>query len=282
MVWALSHMLPVLRTTRPSQRNTITEERFCSLNKSDWSVDAYSRHARFVSELGAPVVALLDPQPGERILDVGCGDGLLTRESMERGCTVAGVDSSPDMVRAARVRGVDARLLDAASLTLASCFDAVFSNAALHWMKDADAVINGVARALKPGGRFIAEMGGRGNVAALRRTMREHVARFGINAVVIDPWYFSDVEEYAGRLRAGGFAARRIGLLPRPTRLPTGVSGWITAIARPFLAPPSGEQRRQLLDAMERELAPVLSNNERELYADYVRLRFFTVKSPAT
>jgi trans-aconitate methyltransferase len=252
------------------------------LSKSDWSADAYSRHARFVSELGAPVVALLDPQPGERILDVGCGDGVLTRELMERGCTAVGIDSSPSMVRAARERGVDARLLDAGSLAFVSCFDAVFSNAALHWMKDADAVINGVARALKPGGRFVAEMGGCGNVAALRRALREHLPRFGIDAVAIDPWYFPDVEEYAGRLRAGGFAVRWIGLLPRPTRLPTGVSGWITAIARPFLAPLSGVQRRQLLAAMERELAPVLSNNESELYADYVRLRFLAVKSPET
>lgn len=245
----------------------------------DWSARAYDEHTRFVSDLATPVLDLLAPRPGEHILDLGCGDGLLTSRLMERGCVAVGVDASPDMVRAARERGVDARLLDAASLDFESCFDAVFSNAALHWMQDADAVIHGVARALKPGGRFIGEMGGRGNVATLRTAMREQLPRFGIDAVAVDPWYFPGPEEYAGRLQAAGFSVRSIELLPRPTRLPTGVSGWITAIARPFLAPLDEGQRSELLDNMERELAPLLTNDAGELYADYVRLRFSAFRS---
>ena len=137
-----------------------------------WKADRYAEHAHFVPALGQPVLDLLKPQTGERILDLGCGDGVLTEKIAAAGASVVGVDASEDMVAAARKRGLDARVVDGARLDFAGEFDAVFSNAALHWMKqDPDAVIAGVERALKPGGRFVGEMGGHGCVAAITVAM---------------------------------------------------------------------------------------------------------------
>ncbi|HSG94518.1 MAG TPA: class I SAM-dependent methyltransferase, partial [Afifellaceae bacterium] len=122
-----------------------------------WSPDTYDDNVRFVTDLGAGVLEWLDPKPGERILDLGCGDGVLTVKLIESGADVVGADASEDFIQAARERGIDARLIDGHTLTFEKEFDAVFSNAALHWMTQPEKVIAGVARALKPGGRFVAE-----------------------------------------------------------------------------------------------------------------------------
>src|SRR5213078_4049444 len=127
-------------------------------SSQEWNAEQYAKNARFVSDLGQAVFDVLNPQPGERILDLGCGDGALTERIVSAGAHVVGVDASSDMVNAARRRGLDARVMDGGSLDFNSAFDAVFSNAAMHWMKrDPDAVISGIYRALKPGGRFAAE-----------------------------------------------------------------------------------------------------------------------------
>jgi trans-aconitate methyltransferase len=142
-----------------------------SSNTQHWSPEQYARHARFVSTLGVPVIDLLSPKRGESILDLGCGDGVLTMKLMERGCTVVGVDSSAEMVAAAKLLGLNVHVIDEESLRFTSEFDAVFSNAALHWMKDPKNVIAGVWRSLKPGGRFVGEFGGYGNVATIVRAI---------------------------------------------------------------------------------------------------------------
>src|SRR2546425_9581809 len=132
-----------------------------------WDPEGYARHARFVADLGMPVVELLAPRAGERILDLGCGDGALTERLVAMGCRVVGVDGSAEQVAAAQARGLDAQVMDGEHLAFAAEFDAVFSNAAMHWMKRADDVIVGVWRALVPGGRFVAELGGHGCVATV-------------------------------------------------------------------------------------------------------------------
>ncbi|MBM3520657.1 MAG: class I SAM-dependent methyltransferase, partial [Alphaproteobacteria bacterium] len=149
----------------------MSERASLSQPRQDWSAGTYARHARFVSDLAEGVVSWLAPQPGERILDLGCGDGALTEKLCHSGASLVGVDSSADLLAAAKARGLDARLMDGERLTFDSEFDAVFSNAALHWMKAADKVAEGVSRALKPGGRFVAEFGGHGNVAAIVTAM---------------------------------------------------------------------------------------------------------------
>src|SRR5690606_30524386 len=133
---------------------------------------------------------------GERILDLGCGDGVLTREIAERGCEVVGVDSSPEMVEAARALGTDARLMDGHCLSFESEFNAVFSNAALHWMNRPDEVLEGVARALKPGGRFVGEFGGDGNIREVLRGIRGALGDRGVDFDRLNPWYFPTAEEY--------------------------------------------------------------------------------------
>jgi len=134
----------------------------------DWDPETYAKNARFVANLGLDVLALLAPEPGERVLDLGCGDGALTERLVAAGCSVVGIDSSAAQVTAARARGLDARVGRGESLPFEGEFDAVFSNAALHWIRDADAVVKSVYRALKPGGRFVGELGGAGNVGTIR------------------------------------------------------------------------------------------------------------------
>ena len=129
--------------------------------EQQWSARRYAETAHFVPELGTPVLELLAPSVGERILDLGCGDGVLTEKIIAAGAVVVAIDAAPDMVAAARARGIDARIMRGQDLTFDNEFDAVFSNASLHWMRPPEAVLAGVRRALKPRGRFVGEMGGR-------------------------------------------------------------------------------------------------------------------------
>lgn len=241
-----------------------------------WNSSRYGKNARFVSDLGEPVVELLNPKPGERILDLGCGDGALTEKIIARGAEVVGVDGSGDMVAAARHRDIDAHVADAYQLDFASEFDAVFSNAALHWMKrDPDAVIQGVGRALKPGGRFVAEMGGHGNVAAITVALCTTIENFGVkDSAGIIPWYFPSPDEYRERLKRAGFRTDYIELIPRPTPLPTGMRGWLETFAVPFTSSVPQEAQTDFLDEVTARLRPVLCDASGQWTADYARLRF--------
>lgn len=243
-------------------------------SRQSWDPERYERHARFVSDLGAPVVALLAPRAGERILDLGCGDGVLTQRLAAMGCTVVGVDASPAQVAAARARGCDARVMNATGLRFAAEFDAVFSNAALHWVRDADTMLAGVARALRPRGRFVAELGGSGCVHTIRAALHAALRRRGIDPDAHDPWYFPTVEDYGARLAAAGFAVDSIALIPRPTPLPGDVTGWLETFAESFTnALPAGE-RPAFLEEVRDALRPSLCDPGGEWSADYVRLRF--------
>ncbi|HVO25794.1 MAG TPA: methyltransferase domain-containing protein [Candidatus Margulisiibacteriota bacterium] len=243
-----------------------------------WDPERYARHARFVSDLGMAVVALLAPQAGEHLLDVGCGDGALTEKFVALGCTVVGVDGSAPQIAAARARGLDCRVMDAEQLAFVGEFDAVFSNAALHWMKRADAVIAGVWRALKPGGRFVAECGGHGCVATIERALVTALDRRGIDGARLNPWYFPTTEEYSARLQAHGFRVDYIALIPRPTPLPGDITGWLETFAESFTAALPAAERATFVEEVRDALRPSLCDAEGHWTADYVRLRFSATK----
>lgn len=238
-----------------------------------WSADSYARHARFVAELGGDVLALLDPRAGERILDLGCGDGVLTRRLADAGAVVVGADSSPDFVRAARELGIDARLVDGHALPFEREFDAVFSNAALHWMRRPADVLAGIARALRPGGRFVAEFGGFANVAAIRTALHAVLAHHGIDGAARDPWFFPGVEEYGTLLTAAGLRAEYLQLIPRPTPLPTALEGWLGTFANPYFTDIDPARRATLTTEVIALLRPILCDGEGRWTADYTRLR---------
>ncbi len=223
---------------------------------------------------------LLQPKPGERILDLGCGDGTLTLKLAELGVEVVGVDSSPGMVAAARKRGLDARLMDATALTFENEFDAVFSNAVLHWVKDdPDAAIASAYRALRRPGRFVGELGGHGCVAAVNLALMMGLEKRGIkNAAAVCPWYFPTVDDYTARLERVGFVAESVQLIPRPTPLSTGMRGWLETFANPFCAVLPKEDRGSFLDEVTTMLRPVLCDQQGRWTADYMRLRFLARK----
>lgn len=244
-----------------------------------WDPESYARNARFVSELGAPVLELLAPRGGERILDLGCGDGALTKKLVELGCEVVAVDSSPAQVEAARQMGLDARVIDAQALPFQEEFDAVFSNAVLHWIRQPDAMIRGVYRALRPGGRFVAECGGAGCVDTVRTALVEALLRRGIDGEARVPWYFPTPPDYGARLERGGFRVDRIALFPRPTPLPGDIVEWLELFAQSFLQGLSEMERREYLEEVRAAVESKLRDANGVWVADYVRLRFAASKA---
>ena len=243
-------------------------------NTQTWRADRYAHNARFVADLGTPVVEWLAPRPGERILDLGCGDGALTKKLADLGVAVVGVDAAPDLIAAAQKLGLDARLVDAHALGFQDEFDAVFSNAALHWMLDPDAVIDGVKRALKPGGRFVAEFGGQNNVAAITVALIAVLRHRGVDGAAAIPWYFPTPEEYKEKLEGHGFIVDRIDLIPRPTPLPTDMRAWLETFAENFIRQLPEAERGATLNEVVELLKPVLCDRRGRWTADYIRLRF--------
>ena len=239
-----------------------------------WNARDYAAHARYVTRLGEPMIDLLAPQPGETILDLGCGDGILTQKLAATGARVIGVDASPDFVTAAQALGVDTRLMDARALDLPERFDAVFSNAALHWIPEAGTVVAGVRRHLKANGRFVGEFGGFGNVAAIVTAILAVLDRNGVARPARFPWYFPTVEEYGALLERHGFAIDVLGLFPRPTPLPTGIRPWLRIFAQPFFAGVAEAERGAQIDEMVHLLQTSLCDRDGNWIADYVRLRF--------
>jgi trans-aconitate methyltransferase len=241
-----------------------------------WDPTTYAKNARFVSDLGAPVLELLSPQAGERILDLGCGDGVLTKKLVGLGCKVVAVDSSAPQVEAAKKLGLEAYVMKGEELPYREEFDAVFSNAVLHWIKRADAgmVIEGVYRSLRPGGRFVAECGGDGCVDKIRTALVRALERRGVDGESRVPWYFPTPGDYATRLERAGFRVNSIALIPRPTPLPGDILEWLKTFGHSFVAGLSGQARDEYLQEVRALLEPQLVNADGVWIADYVRLRF--------
>ncbi len=241
-----------------------------------WDTELYEARHNFVWRMGEGVVELLEPRSGERILDLGCGPGQLTKKISESGAQVVGVDASPSMIGQARQNFPELRfvLQDAAVLSFDNEFDAVFSNAALHWMLDPAAVVKCVAKALKPGGRFVAEMGGKGNIKTIVAAIHQVVTKY--HPLPPSRQYYPSISEYATILEAHGLEVRNAQLFDRPTPLEgeAGIENWLKQFKSYYFEglPPSA-------------LAEVIANLRPKLHsaagwiADYRRLRFTAVKA---
>jgi SAM-dependent methyltransferase len=247
----------------------------------DWSPETYLRNASFVPELGKSVLELLDVQPGERILDLGCGEGMLTEQIKTAGGDVLGVDLSPRQVDAVRARGLTAEVGDGCALDFNGEFDAVFSNAALHWMRPISKVFENVYRALKPGGRFVAELGGAGNISSIRAALYDALESRGLNPSRYDPWSFPGPGEARGLLLQAGFRVEVLTLHRRPTELPGDIGGWLDTFAGPYLAAVPVSAHDDLMDEVRAVLRPQLVNEAGVWVADYVRLKFKAYKPEA-
>ena len=256
-------------------RATASASRFTG---QTWDTAAYAATGRFVADMAGGVVELLAPQAGEAILDLGCGDGALTERIAATGAAMTGADASPAMIAAARARGLNIVEASGDALPFNGEFDAVFSNAALHWMPNADAVIAGVYRALKPGGRFVAEMGGMGNIAAIRTALQAALAQFGIDAEAKAASLYPSPNHYRRLLEAGGFTVPSIELIPRPTPLAAGMESWLNTFRNGVLDLLGPEDRARAMAETIALLKPVLCDADGNWTGDYVRLRFAAVR----
>jgi trans-aconitate methyltransferase len=247
-----------------------------------WNTEAYAANGRFVANLATEVVTLLNPQPGEQILDLGCGDGALTEQLAASGAIVTGVDASPTMLDAARKRNLNVEQHNATELPYQNQFDAVFSNAALHWITGLHgqrAALAGIHRALRPTGRFIAEMGGQGNIAAIRTALQATLAPFGIDAEKAAASFYPAPAIYRRLLEEAGFTIESINLIPRPTPLPNGMESWLNTFRNGVLDQLKPTDRAQAIANTITLLEPILRDADGNWTADYVRLRFHATKN---
>ncbi len=244
-----------------------------------WDATLYDQSFGFVADFGAGLVDLLAPAAGERIIDLGCGIGQLTAEIATRGAEVIGIDSDPEMIALARKKHPDLNFICASGedFSLPEKADGVFSNAALHWMKKPEPVITSVKRALKPGGRFVAEMGAYRNVSSITEALYHALEEQSVpREAVVFPWYFPRTSDYVALLEAGGFDVTNLTYFSRPTPLdncPNGLRDWIRMFGRGFLAvvPEGGEVK---LMARTEELCRDRLFSDGRWLTDYTRLRF--------
>jgi len=241
---------------------------------SKWDASDYAKVGAFVAELGGAALDLLDPQPGERILDVGCGEGTLTKKIIERGATVLGVDNSPEMIAAARANGVDAVQLAAEDMQFFAEFDAAFSNATLHWVLHKEQAARAILRALKAGGRFAGEMGGEGNLTKLREALDEEMIIRGYAPPVEASNWYASPEEFAAVYEAAGFREVDARLIERPTPIDHGVAAWVTTFRKGWL------DRASVPEAERADIGAAVADRVGSNVADYVRLRFI-MRKPA-
>lgn len=238
-----------------------------------WDSDTYGQNARFVTSYGDAVLDLLAPVAGERVLDLGCGDGVHLKQLTDAGVIAVGIDTSESFVATAREAKHDARLMSGETMTFDAEFDAVFSNAAIHWMKDKTAVCRSAARALRPGGRFVGEFGGHGNVAAIVTALHAVSDAMDGDPVLAQPGTYPTVQEFRADLEAAGFAVSHIETFYRPTPLPTGIRGWLQTMRVPYFAQ-FGMREAEAYDRVEAALSHTLCDGDGQWMADYVRLRF--------
>jgi trans-aconitate methyltransferase len=252
------------------------------MTEQQWHPQTYSKHAEFVSELGAPLIDLLSIKPGGRVLDLGCGDGRLTQKLVDAGYRVTAVDSSAQQIEAAKSRGINAFCMNACELSFDQEFEAVFTNAALHWITDTDSMLFRVGQSLVAGGQFVGEFGGKGNVNALYSILENVLVSRGYESEeFMSPKYFPSAEEFSDKLECHGFTVESIELFERPTPLSGDIANWYQVFAQKAHARIPETKWREIMDEIRDDLRPLLYDSDRLSWvADYVRLRFSARKMP--
>jgi trans-aconitate methyltransferase len=251
--------------------------------QNQWNAELYESKHSFVSEIAADLVELLSPKPGECILDLGCGTGHLTHKIASKGAEVTGIDSAPTMIEQARINYPQQNfaVVDARNLPFTEKFDGVFSNAVLHWIKEAEEVVVGIEKALKPGGRFVAEFGGKGNVQAIVTAIYHALYKAGYPAdAALNSWYFPSIGEYGSLLEKHGLQLIFATLFERPTLLEDGEQGmqnWLKMFANSFFRELAIEEYMNILSDIENQLRPTLYKNG-TWFADYQRIRVIARK----
>ena len=248
-----------------------------------WDAGLYDTKHAFVWEKARGLVELLAPQQGERILDLGCGTAQLSAEIATQGALVIGVDRSEEMIREARKKFPHLRLVvcDARTMPFCAGFDAIFSNAVLHWIPDADAVVTGIARALKPGGRFVAEFGGKGNIKRLMHALEGALKALGVSPKGANPWYYPGIADYAALLEGRGLEVEQAVLFDRPTKLEDGGHGlatWLRMFGESWVSRVPEAKRDAYVREVERLARPALWRTG-FWEVDYRRLRIVARKS---
>jgi len=241
-------------------------------NTNRWNADKYNKHADFVSNLALPVIELLDPQENEHILDLGCGDGTLAVEIEKFNSKVTAVDLSESMVAKTKEKGIQASVMSATELIFEDEFDAVFSNAVLHWVKEDDKAIKKISKALKNTGRFVAEFGGYGNIKYLTDAMQEVFQKHDDFGDFNNPWNFPTDSRYKKLLEANGFVVDYIELIPRPTKIDD-ISNWLDIFANGIISHLTNEQQNQFKKEVRGILKSKIYSDKDGWVVDYVRLR---------
>ena len=249
---------------------------------NSWNAALYDDRHRFVSQHGSGLVELADPQEGERVLDLGCGTGLLLEQLAANGALVTGLDSSASMVERARAAFPQFPLHvgDARDFSFPAPFHLVFSNATLHWVPEADAVARSVARALRPGGRFVGEFGGERNCGIIIGALLLAGQEIGLS--LESAWYYPSIAAYAKVLDGAGFEVTFAHMFDRPTELKhsvTGLRDWVNMFCGRFLESVPDDQMEAFLQRVEAITRPTL-HRDGLWFADYRRLRFVAIKRP--
>lgn len=250
---------------------------------NSWKPELYDSKLDFVSEYGKSVVQLLAPQKNETILDLGCGTGDLTYEIAQSGAKVVGMDLSSSMIDKARIKYPEMTFFveNAEDFTMGESFDAVFSNAALHWMKNPEKVIQCVWNVLNPGGRFVAEFGGKGNVETIIKAMEDVLSQeYGMDAQKINPWYYPSIGEYSTLLEQRGFRVTYAVHFDRPTPLKDGITGlnhWLNSFGDDYFHQYSEAEKEGIFQKIRKKVKPDLFHDG-TWYADYKRIRVVALK----
>ncbi len=244
---------------------------------NQWNPNSYNKHTAFVSELALPVVDLLDPKAGEKILDAGCGEGTLAVEIARYGAKVIGVDMSAQMIKLSQAKGIESYVGSVTDLPYEEVFDAVFSNAMLHWVKDARVAVQNIALSLKSAGRFVCEFGGEGNAYHLVSAMKEVFAKHPEFGTFDNPWYFPSVSEYTKLLESEGFSVEYIEIIPRPTPMDD-IANWLDIFANGVTKHLSAEQFETFKEECREILKETIYSQKEGWMLDYKRLRVKAIK----